>query len=73
MVRALEPIVFMKWKTELTDEGKTTVVRQEMNYKLKFGPVGALMDALMMRRRLDTGIRDVFKSFKTYVEKRTTA
>jgi ligand-binding SRPBCC domain-containing protein len=63
------PIVFMKWKTELTDEGETTVVRQEMNYKLKFGPVGALMDVLMMRRKLDTGIHDVFTSLKSYVEK----
>lgn len=29
------PIVFMKWKTELDADGKATVVRQEMNYKMK--------------------------------------
>jgi ligand-binding SRPBCC domain-containing protein len=63
------PIVFMKWRTELTGEGKTTVVSQEMNYKLRFGLVGALLDALVMRRKLDTGIRDLFKSLKSYVEK----
>lgn len=62
------PIVFMKWRTELTDEGKTTLVSQEMSYKLKFGPLGALMDALMMRRKLGTGVRDVFSSLKRYVE-----
>lgn len=31
------------------------------------------MDALMMRRKLETGIRDVFKSLKVYVEKGATA
>ena len=62
------PIVFMKWKTELADEGKATVVSQEMNYKLKFGALGALFDALMMRRRLDGSIRDMFENLKHYVE-----
>ena len=45
------------------------MVSQEMNYKLKFGPIGTLMDALMMRRKLDSGIRDVFSNLKRYVEK----
>jgi hypothetical protein len=63
------PIVFMKWKTEISGDGKATVASQEMNYKLKFGPIGALMDALMMRRKLDSGICDVFE-IKRYVETR---
>lgn len=67
------PIVFMKWKTELADDGKATLVSQEMNYKLKFGPLGILMDALVMRRKLDGGIRDVFERLKSYVEKRPGA
>ncbi|HYX90685.1 MAG TPA: hypothetical protein VE782_03935, partial [Myxococcaceae bacterium] len=57
-----------KWKTELADEGKATVVSQEMNYKLKFGALGALFDALMMRRRLDGSIREMFENLKHYVE-----
>ena len=67
------PIVFMKWKTELAEDGNATVVTQEMNYKLKFGPIGAIMNALMMRRKLDSGIRDVFASFKRYVEANSRA
>jgi hypothetical protein len=43
-------------------------VRQEINYKVKFGPLGALMDALMMRRKLDKGISEIFESLKHYVE-----
>jgi ligand-binding SRPBCC domain-containing protein len=64
------PLVFMKWKTELHNEGKATLVSQEMNYKLKFGPLGALMDALMMRRKLDDSIFEVFGNLKRYVEGR---
>lgn len=64
------PIVFMRWKTELSAEGKATLVSQEMSYKLKFGPIGAVMDALMMRRKLDGGIREVFENLKRYVETR---
>jgi hypothetical protein len=62
------PIVFMTWKTELAADGKATLVTQEMNYKLKFGPVGALLDVLMMRRKLNTGISDIFERLKAYAE-----
>ncbi len=62
------PFVFMKWKTELQNDGRATVVSQEMNYKMKFGPIGALMDALMMRRKLDKGIGEIFENLKRYVE-----
>jgi carbon monoxide dehydrogenase subunit G len=62
------PLVFMKWKTELQTDGKATVVNQEMNYKLKFGPLGALMDSFMMRRKLDRSISEVFENLKRYVE-----
>ena len=41
-----------------------------MSYKLKFGPIGALLDVLMMRRKLDSGIREVFENLKRYVEDR---
>lgn len=63
------PVVFMKWRTELAEDGKATLVSQELSYKVKFGPLGALMDALMMRRKLDSGIRDVFSNLKSYVER----
>jgi hypothetical protein len=63
------PIVFMKWKTELAGMGAATLVTQEMTYKLKFGLLGYLLDALAMRRKLDAGIRDVFSNLKRYVER----
>lgn len=62
------PLVSMKWRTELQKDGNATVVHQEMNYKLKFGPLGALMDGLIMRRKLNKSIGDVFENLKRYVE-----
>jgi hypothetical protein len=62
------PIVFMKWKTELQNDGKATLVRQEINYKMKFGPLGALLDALVMRRKLDRGLNEIFENLRRLVE-----
>ncbi|MBI3992726.1 MAG: SRPBCC family protein, partial [Candidatus Lambdaproteobacteria bacterium] len=65
------PLVFMKWTTELQPEGAATAVSQELEYRLKFGLLGHLMDALMMRRKLDAGIDDIFAGLKRYVESST--
>ncbi len=65
------PIVFMKWKTELADERGATRVRQEMSYRMKFGPLGSLLDGLVMRRKLDRSVREIFESLKRFVERPT--
>lgn len=62
------PIVFMKWRTELHKDGGATRMSQEMNYKVKFGPLGVLMDVLMMRRMLNKGIHEAFAALKRHVE-----
>ncbi len=62
------PIVFMKWRTELHREGDATRMSQALDYKVKFGPLGALMDVLMMRRMLDRGIAGTFEGLKRHVE-----
>ena len=62
------PLVFMKWKTELERDGESTRVTQELHYELKFGPIGALLNALVMRRKLNQSVRAVFDNLKRYVE-----
>jgi carbon monoxide dehydrogenase subunit G len=62
------PIVFMKWRTELRKDGPATRITQAMDYKVKFGPLGALMDVLIMRRMLDKGINGAFEGLKRHVE-----
>ena len=52
----------------LTPDGSGTLVRQRMDYELKFGPIGKLMDAVMVRRKWDLGIKGFFAGLKGYVE-----
>src|SRR5262249_44799506 len=62
------PIVYMRWRTELTPDAAGTLVTQDFEYRVKFGLLGKVMDALVMRRKLDRGINDVFAGLKRYVE-----
>ena len=65
--------MLMKVEAELERYGASTRVTQQMSYKLKIGPLGGLMNALVMRRKLDRGIRDVFAfaELKRFVETST--
>jgi len=55
------PIAFMKWRTALEKDGDATRMSQDLSYKVKFGPLGALMDLLVMRRMLNKGIGEGFE------------
>jgi ligand-binding SRPBCC domain-containing protein len=46
-----------------------TKVFQTMEYTVKFGLLGKLMDALMIRKQSDAGIKKFFAGLKSYVEK----
>jgi len=52
----------------LTREDGATLVRQRMEYELKFGPLGKLMDAMMVRKKWDAGVKGFFAGLKHYVE-----
>jgi ligand-binding SRPBCC domain-containing protein len=52
----------------LVSEGGGTVVRQRMEYQLKFGAVGRLLDALVVRRKWNAGVQSFFGGLKRYVE-----
>ena len=62
------PVRRLKHSYTLTPDGSGTVVRQRMEYELKFGPVGKLMDAIMVRKKWDAGIKGFFAGLKHYVE-----
>jgi ligand-binding SRPBCC domain-containing protein len=49
------------------DRGGTTV-EQHMEYELKYGLVGRLMDAMLVRRKWDNGVKGFFAGLKAYVE-----
>lgn len=48
--------------------GKATKVRQVMEYTVRFGWLGRLLDALIMRRQSDAGIKKFFAGLKSYSE-----
>lgn len=68
MVDSSWPVAFMRWKTTLRAEGRSTRVEQDFSYRFKFGPIGALLDALFMRRKMNEGMQQLFAALKQHVE-----
>jgi ligand-binding SRPBCC domain-containing protein len=62
------PVRRLKHSYTLTPDGSGTLVRQRTEYELKFGPVGKLMDVVMVRKKWDAGIKGFFAGLKHYVE-----
>ena len=62
------PVRNLKHSYRLRDEGDGTLVEQRMEYQLKFGVVGRIMDALVVRRRWDIGVKGFFTGLKAHVE-----
>ena len=48
--------------------GNQTKVKQIMQYTVKFGLLGKLLDSLMIRKQSDAGIKKFFGGLKSYVE-----
>jgi ligand-binding SRPBCC domain-containing protein len=63
------PIRFMRWVTRVQPDGEGTRIEQELEYQLKFGPAGWLLDRLVMRRKLRTTLDAVFVALVQHAEK----
>ncbi len=48
--------------------GNQTKVKQVMEYTVKFGLLGMLLDSLMIRKQTNTGIKKFFVGLKSYAE-----
>jgi ribosome-associated toxin RatA of RatAB toxin-antitoxin module len=62
------PVKALRHHYTLTPERGGTRVEQRQEYELKYGPVGALLDTLVVRRKWDAGIKRFFTGLKAYVE-----
>lgn len=62
------PIVFMKWKTELEPDRGATIVSQEMTYEMQFGFFGALLNFVVMRRKLDRSVQSILENLRRHIE-----
>ena len=56
----------MEFSIESTDRG--TIAKVTQDYTLKYGPVGWLMDRIMVRQLFNGGMEDLLSGFKYYVE-----
>ncbi len=48
--------------------GNQTKVKQVIQYSVKFGLLGKLLDGLVMRRQSDAGVKKFFAGFKFFAE-----
>jgi ligand-binding SRPBCC domain-containing protein len=60
VVKSDWPIHFMRWTTSLAADSEGTVISQQLSYKVKFGPLGWLLDQLVMKRKLSATLDNVF-------------
>lgn len=62
------PIKGLKHSYFLEKKGSQTIVQQVMEYTVKFGFLGKLLDSLMIRKQSDAGIKKFFTGLKQYAE-----
>lgn len=62
------PIKELKHSYTFEKIGSQTKVRQVMEYTVKFGLLGKLLDTLMIRKQSDAGIKKFFAGLKSYTE-----
>jgi carbon monoxide dehydrogenase subunit G len=62
------PIHFMRWVTRLEPSGGGTRITQSLEYEVKFGVLGWVLDSLVMRRRLRATLDEVFAGLVRHAE-----
>ena len=62
------PIHFMRWVTRVEPAGTGTRITQSLEYRVKFGPLGWLLDTLVMKRKLTSTLDAVFASLVKLAE-----
>jgi hypothetical protein len=50
------PIHFMRWVTRIEPLDGASRVKQRLEYRVKFGPIGWVLDRLVMRRKITEGV-----------------
>ncbi len=62
------PVKGLKHSYHFEKAGEQTKVVQVMEYEMKFGWLGKLLDVLIVRRQSNNGIKQFFAGLKSYVE-----
>ena len=64
------PLVFMRWTNKLEKHGGGTLLISDTEYELKFGLLGKVLNALIMRRKFYQIITGALGDLKKYVEEK---
>jgi len=67
-LKGMPPMKDVQATLSVSEDGDATVVDLDMSYSLKFGPLGALMDALMVRPQFSKAAPNIIKGLKHFVE-----
>ncbi|MGC4086408.1 MAG: SRPBCC family protein [Polyangiaceae bacterium] len=62
------PIAFMRWLTRIEPHRGGTRITQSLEYQVKFGPFGWLLDQMLMKRKLTAALDAVFASLARQAE-----
>jgi len=62
------PVKNLNHSYTFEQNGNQTVVNQVMDYKVKFGFLGKILDGLVMRKQSDKGIKLFLGGLKSYTE-----
>ena len=62
------PVHKLKHSYSIEKIGNQIRVQQVMDYTVKFGLFGKVLDAMMIRKQSDTGIKQFFVGLKSYAE-----
>lgn len=62
------PLKFMKWTNYLTELNGITSIKTITEYKMKFGILGSVMDALIMKSKFNKSLDEVFLNLKKHTE-----
>ena len=65
------PIHYMRWVTRVAPASNGSVITQDLEYRVKFGPLGWLLDRLVMKRKLTATLDSVFENLVKHAEGRT--
>jgi hypothetical protein len=63
------PVRFMRWVTRVEPRGAATRITQELEYRVKFGPVGWLLDRFVMERKLRSTLDAVIGALVEHAER----
>lgn len=63
------PVTKMSWVTRITPMGGGSILSQDLEYVMKFGPLGWLLNALVMKRNLTKNVGGALSGLIQIVER----